>query len=318
MGAVYVGRGHESTQWRKYDGTASNLTNLPAVANHIRGHGFLALDSSAFHYSVYRYMVRFLGVSGQDPEPFDVPDGFVNAWKQILVSNDLVNANTGQFDPRHMYGTANQDTFRWPAITLGRERNLLGLFITTLLLPGIPLLLWGEEQGIYTLDNTASNYMYGRQPVSAAPAWQMHGCYSLPETLYTQMDLEPTRQACHDEFVSWDHRDPSHPMRNIVKHFYHLRQDLPVVRDGLLLEQLSNHTVMLPTLDGQQGELATGLFSVVRYYQQGRHNPENSTAPVPVWFVFSNRNTTWTYEFNALIKKRRSSRLSVLGCKSKT
>jgi len=30
----------------------------------------------------------------------------------MAVSNDLVNANTGQLDPRHMYGVTNQDVFR--------------------------------------------------------------------------------------------------------------------------------------------------------------------------------------------------------------
>ncbi len=50
----------------------------------------------------------------------------------------MVNADTGVFDPRHMYGVTNQDVFRWPAIRQGTERMILGLFITTLLMPGIP------------------------------------------------------------------------------------------------------------------------------------------------------------------------------------
>jgi alpha-1,3-glucan synthase len=72
------------------------------------------------------------------------------------VTNDLVNANSGSFDPRHMYGTTNQDVFRWPAIERGVERQLLSHFITTLLMPGIPLMLWGEEQTFYVLDSTVS------------------------------------------------------------------------------------------------------------------------------------------------------------------
>lgn len=38
---------------------------------------------------------------------------------------------------------SNQDVFRWPAIKAGTEKMLLGLFITTLYMPGIPLLNWG-------------------------------------------------------------------------------------------------------------------------------------------------------------------------------
>ena len=53
-----------------------------------------------------------------------------------------------------MYGVTNQDVFRWPAVTNGVERQLLGHFITNMLMPGIPLLLWGEEQSFYVLDNT--------------------------------------------------------------------------------------------------------------------------------------------------------------------
>lgn len=60
-----------------------------------------------------------------------------------------------------MFGVSNQDVFRWPAITNGTQKNLLGLFIVTLLLPGIPTLSWGEEQAFYVLDNTASNYVFG-------------------------------------------------------------------------------------------------------------------------------------------------------------
>jgi alpha-1,3-glucan synthase len=29
-------------------------------------------------------------------------------WNSYLTTDDMVNANTGQFDPRHMYGTTNQ------------------------------------------------------------------------------------------------------------------------------------------------------------------------------------------------------------------
>ena len=61
-----------------------------------------------------------------------------------------------------MFGIVNQDVFRWPSIQNGTEKNLLGLFIVSLLFPGIPTLSWGEEQAFYVLDSTASNYVYGK------------------------------------------------------------------------------------------------------------------------------------------------------------
>ncbi len=71
---------------------------------------------------------------------------WVDGWNQMLLSNDFVNANTGVLDPRHMFGVTNQDVFRWPAVRQGTERMLLGQFVTTILLPGIPLLLWEKNR----------------------------------------------------------------------------------------------------------------------------------------------------------------------------
>jgi alpha-1,3-glucan synthase len=88
--------------------------------------------------------------------------GWTEAWNTMLVTSDLINANTDQFDPRHIFSVTNQDMFRWPAIRNGTERMLLGLFITTIHMSWIPKLTWEEEQAFYVLDLTASNYIYGR------------------------------------------------------------------------------------------------------------------------------------------------------------
>jgi alpha-1,3-glucan synthase len=37
---------------------------------------------------------------------------FVELWDGLLAINDMVNANTGKFDPRHLYGASNHDVFR--------------------------------------------------------------------------------------------------------------------------------------------------------------------------------------------------------------
>jgi len=131
-----------------------------------------ALDAGAFHYSVYRSLTRFLGIDGLYAAELDTPVNWVESWQAMLKTNDLVNQNTGIFDPRHMYGVTNQDVFRWPAITNGIQKNILGFFVTTMILPGIPTLMWGEEQASYVLENTAGNYVFGRAPMTSSLAWQ--------------------------------------------------------------------------------------------------------------------------------------------------
>lgn len=70
---------------------------------------------------------------------YDIDTNFVTAWNQMFVSNDFLNANTGIVDPRHLYGTTNFDVFRWPSLDNGTQRSALATFITTLVMPGIPL-----------------------------------------------------------------------------------------------------------------------------------------------------------------------------------
>ncbi|KAK1579891.1 alpha-1,3-glucan synthase [Colletotrichum navitas] len=302
MGSIYIGRGRVPEQWFKDINTAYNTTQDKAkdMDIFIRDEGHQALDSAAFHYSFYRFLVIFLGMDGTGVAGYDVPSNFVEAWNEVLRSNDMINANTGKVDPRHMFGAMNQDTFRWPAIEVGHERSLMGLFITTLHLPGIPMLTWGEEQAFYVLDNTAQNYMFGRQPLASAPAWQQHGCYSMPATLYYQMPLSKAREGCRDDTVSYDHRDPSHPIRNILKHMYHLRKEYPVLQDGMWLEQLSNNTEDLHYPGNSGMATTTGLFSVLRYQLGVQDLGENL---VPIWFLYHNRNVTHTYQVDCSKKE---------------
>lgn len=160
FGAVYIGRGMEPAM------AVSNLTEVVTTDNgtdrdYIRDLDQSALDGAAFHYTVYRGLTRFLGMDGTYEAEGDPPVNFVQTWNALLETNDMTNAFTGAFDPRHMFGISNQDVFRWPAIKNGTEKNLLGLFIITLLFPGIPTLSWGEEQAFYVLESTASNYVFG-------------------------------------------------------------------------------------------------------------------------------------------------------------
>ena len=103
---------------------------------------------------------HFFGISGDISGSYDVDYvSLTNAWNEMMRTNDLVNSETGEIDPRHMYGMTNHDIFRWPAIKDGRAKSYLGYAMNNLLLPGIPLYYYGEEQDLMLLDNTATNYI---------------------------------------------------------------------------------------------------------------------------------------------------------------
>ncbi|KAI1946355.1 Cell wall alpha-1,3-glucan synthase ags1 [Ophidiomyces ophidiicola] len=300
FGAIYIGRG------RQPDMLPSNLKDalLLTHANDtyfIRKRGKSALDSGAFHYSVYRSLTRFLGIDGKLAAGHDIPGDWVEGWYRMLITNDFINANTGKFDPRHMFGAENQDVFRWPAVREGVERSLLAAYIVTLHLPGIPLVLWGEEQAFYVLDNTAQNYIFGRQSMSSSPAWQTHGCYGVGSSQYHQWPLGSAAHGCHDDTVGYDHRDPSHPVRNILKTMYQMRENYPILNDGYFLQHLSKstHDVFLPGSAGVPTE--TGMWSVLR--NRFEATQDFGTKNIPVWLVYQNDNRTVEYTFNCTNKE---------------
>lgn len=294
FGSIYLGRGKEKDQVFNELSTALNATGSDQTA-YIRDPGQNALDAAAFHYSVFRYLIRFLGLSGAQLESgYDLPIDWVNGTNEMILTNDLVNPNSNEFDPRHMYGVTNQDNFRWPAISQGIERELLGFFITTIFLPGIPLVYYGEEQGLYVLTSTADNYLYGRQPMTSAPSSMLHGCYGLDSSSYVGFPLDQARHGCEDEGVSRDHRDPSHPMRNVLKAMYSMRDNYNTLSDGWLIQQLSNQT-HYELLNGSTVATEFGIWSVARALFPG---VQNRYAKDPVWFVYHNQNTTTKYSFD--------------------
>ncbi|KAF2458155.1 hypothetical protein BDY21DRAFT_214196 [Lineolata rhizophorae] len=300
LGSIYLGRGRQPDMLPENITQAVTLTNDSDPGYFVRDHGKSALDSGAFHYSIYRSLTRFLGLDGNLAAGYDIPVHWVNGFNNMLLTNDFINANTGKFDPRHMYGATNQDVFRWPTIRNGTERMLLAMFVTTIHLPGIPLLLWGEEQAFYVLDNTADNYIFGRQAMSPALAWQNHGCYSLGSKQYFQWPIESGLDGCNDDSVSLDHRDPAHPIRNIVKAMYHMREQYPVLNDGAFLQLLSNQTrdIQYPGSNGTVTE--TGLFSVLRsqYPDVQDLSEEGERGNQSVWLLYHNDNATVNYEFD--------------------
>jgi alpha-1,3-glucan synthase len=113
FGSIYLGRGRQPDQVPDNITQAVTLTNNSDDKYFLRPNGKQALDSAAFHYSIYRSLTRFLGLDGNFTAGYDVPVNFVDAWNTILTTNDLVNAETGEFDPRHMYGISNQVSSSW-------------------------------------------------------------------------------------------------------------------------------------------------------------------------------------------------------------
>lgn len=290
-GMIWLGRGKEPQMVLQDVETAMNATNGTDQELWVREAGYSAVDAAVFHYSIYRNLCRFLALDGIYAALNDISLNWASAWANITTSNDLVNVNTGEWDPRHLYGVTNQDVFRWPAIQNGTMKNVAGLFVTTLIMPGIPILVWGEEQSMYVLDNTAGNYVYGRGPMNSAIAWQAHGCYSVGSTKYANFPLEAALTGCHDDGVGKDQFNPAHPVRNIIKRMYELRDQFPTLNDGFTLTQTGNLTYewYQPGSGGTPTEM--GVWSMIRAGTAYQNLSSNQT----VWLVFGNENKTVTY-----------------------
>ncbi|KAL4965240.1 alpha-1,3-glucan synthase Ags3 [Aspergillus stella-maris] len=294
FGSLYLGRGRQPDQLPENAGAGVKLTN-ESDSNFLRDDGLQALDGSAFHYTIYRSMTRFLGMDGNLVAGHDLPTDFIEAWNRMLMTNDFLNAFTGELDPRHMFGVSNQDNFRWPAVENGTDKYLLGLYIISLELPGIPTILWGEEQAMYVFDATASNYMFGRQPMTAQTAWWQNGCFNLNTSKFYDFPVESGRVGCHDITITYDQRNPAHPLRNIMKRMFEIRDHYPVAQDGLFLQTIAQLTkdVYLPGSDTTP--TVTGLWSVLRSYFPDVQKEADDGNGETMWLVYQNGNETKTY-----------------------
>ncbi|KKY18703.1 putative alpha-glucan [Phaeomoniella chlamydospora] len=293
--ALYFGRGKQPGQMFKNTTAAMLANNESDASGYMRETGLTALDAAAFHYPTYGALTRFLGLDG--PIGFEGVD-FVEHWETLLKRDDMVNGITGEFDPRHMFGTTNQDVFRWPSLSNGTQRQMLGALVISLVMPGIPMLFWGEEQQFNVLENLASDYVFGRAPMGSSSAWQLHGCYKLGEEVYYDMPFDSAKTACEDDSISLNHLDPAHPLRNIYKRMFELRQQYPTLNDGFYLQSLSTmiEDIWLPG----SGEIPspTGLWSIYRGRQNGIQDFTEAQANQGVWIVYSNANSTTDYEFD--------------------
>lgn len=135
--------------------------------------------------------------------------------------------------------------------------------------------------------------------MTSSLAWQLHGCYKVGSVRYNDFPIDSALNGCMDDTVSRDHRDPSHPVRGVVKLMFEMRQNYPVLNDGYYLQQLSNMTydIYLPGSKGTRTE--TGLWSVLRSrFEPTQDLTRSGHGNQSVWFVYQNDNHTANYQFN--------------------
>lgn len=160
------------------------------------------------------------------------------------------------------------------------------------------MILFGEEQEHYVLENLAPDYLFGRTPMASSSGWQAHGCYQLGEEVYVDMPFEKSFEGCHDDSVSLDHRDPAKPMRNILKRMFELREQYPVLNDGYNLTTLSTRTYNLHLRGSGNLPSPHGLWSVYRGRNDLVQDLTGGHGNQPVWLLFHNENTTKDYDFD--------------------
>ncbi|KAJ3818641.1 glycoside hydrolase family 13 and glycosyltransferase family 5 protein [Lentinula raphanica] len=302
FGALYLGRGRTPAMRPDSIALAGNLTSSDSQY-FLREEGLNALDGCAFHYSIYRSLTSFLGMDGNLLDAFDLSsDSFITAWNEMFVNDDFINPNTGQIDPRHMYGTSNFDVFRWPSLSDGVRRGMLGSFVTALVMPGVVMYYYGEEQDFYIFDSTANNYLYGRQAMPSSLAWLHHGCYHLGSQQYFNMPLSRALLGCSDPSVPLDHFDVTSSTRLLFTQFNFLRSKYAVLEDGFALTQLGNWTDIIERPGSGGVGVEVGLWSLMREGMQGVQllNQTEEMNNNTVWMFMTNVNVTQTYSFDCL------------------
>ncbi|KIJ57158.1 glycosyltransferase family 5 protein [Sphaerobolus stellatus SS14] len=299
FGSLYYGRGRTPTQRPPTNFTVSINVKNTDDQYFLRNDPVVALDGVAFHYSIYRTLTRFLGLDGNLEVAFDVPPNFVSAWHEMVTNNDFINVVTGEVDPRHMLGVSNFDVFRWPSLVNGTQKQVLGSFITSMVVPGIPMYYYGEEQGFYLFDNGASNYLFGRQPMSSTTAWQRHGCYKLGSDQYFNVPIGHALTGCHDDWNSLDHFDPTAAPRRIMSHFNYLRTVYPALQDGFQLTQTGNWTSYIQLPGSASVPTEIGMWAAARAAVPDFQDFSNLTnGDVEIWLIYTNENATKTYAFD--------------------
>lgn len=87
FGSLYIGRGRQAEHYAHLN--TSNAMEIKANQSQsfMRDIGKNALDSSSFHYSVYRSLTLFLGLDHEVDRRYDVELNWITAWNQMMVSS---------------------------------------------------------------------------------------------------------------------------------------------------------------------------------------------------------------------------------------
>jgi alpha-1,3-glucan synthase len=162
--------------------------------------------------------------------------------------------------------------------------------------------LWGEEQNFHLFDSTASNYLFGRQAMTSAQAWQDHGCYKLNSSQYADFGeiLDAGKTACGDDWNSLDHLDPTAETRRYFQTMYYMRDNYPSLNDGFVLQKLSNHTDYIYLTDSNNTPTEVGLWSVSRSPLPAGQDFSKLTPAgnLSVWLLYTNMAEEIAYTFD--------------------
>lgn len=132
--------------------------------------------------------------------------------------------------------------------------------------------------------------------MTSAQAWGMHGCYNpaIGNSKYFEWPIDAGLHGCQDDWVNLDHRDPSHPVRNLIKSTHEMRENYPVLQDGFSLQLLSNQTYQVFMPGSNNTPTETGLWSIERAGLLSIQKNMNQVA----WLVYTNENHDTSIDFN--------------------
>lgn len=114
---------------------------------------------------------------------------------------------------------------------------------------------------------------------------------------YFNMPLDKSVIGCMDDWNSLDHFDPTADSRRMISHFMYLRTVYNALQDGFNLVQRGNWTYMIQRPGSNETETEMGLWSASRSGISGVQTLTGNHTD-QVWLLFTNENSTQTYQFD--------------------
>lgn len=145
--------------------------------------------------------------------------------------------------------------------------------------------------------NLLSDLAYRRQAMTANQAWKRHGCYTLGSEQFFNMPLEKSLFGCHDDWNALDHFDVTADSRRLFSQFNHLRTVYGALQDGFNLVQRGNWTYFIQRPGSNETATEMGLWSISRAGINGIQKL-GGTFQDQVWLLYTNENTTKSYDFD--------------------